>query len=456
MNIKKISKRKIFLFIGDIIIIILSFNFSFFIRLGASLFHIRNFYEGISLTLLVLLIFLLSFYIFGLYNINENFGSIRFLNLVLISLFSASLISFLLFYAFPFILGRGLFLISLSLIGVQVIVWRLIFSLFFRMAVPQRNVLLIGEGKTITAINSVLEKNPDYKIVGILTTKRKKEQDFTFGLHRNGPSLVELANKHKINDIVVAVDLIRNKRLNRDIINCRLKGINVYDMPTFYEHLMDKLPVSLLKESWFFYCDGFEKLGSSIYKRSKRILDVAFSFFMLLISLPLMILIILLIKITSRGHVLYTQERLGEHMKPFKMLKFRTMVKDAEKMEPKWAEENDSRITAVGRILRKVRLDELPQFINILKGEMSLIGPRPEREYFVKRLMKEIPYYSLRFAVKPGLTGWAQVNYRYGATLEDGLEKLRYELYYIKNMSLFMDLRILLKTLRVMMFGLGR
>ncbi|MHA1380640.1 MAG: nucleoside-diphosphate sugar epimerase/dehydratase, partial [Candidatus Helarchaeota archaeon] len=296
MNIRKISKRKVFLLIGDIIIIILSFNFSFFIRLGKSLFHLRNLYEGISLTFLVLVIFLLSFYIFGLYNINENFRSIRFLNLVLISLFSASLISFLLFYAFPFILGRGLFLISLFFIGAQAIVWRLIFSFFFRMAVPQRNVLLVGEGKAITAINSLLEKNPDYKVIGILTTKRKKEEGFDFSLHRNIPSLEELANKHKINDIVVAVDLARNKRLNRAIINCRLKGINVYDMATFYEHLMDKLPVSLLKESWFFYCDGFEKLGNTVYKRFKRIADFTLSFLLLLISLPLIVLIILLIK----------------------------------------------------------------------------------------------------------------------------------------------------------------
>jgi lipopolysaccharide/colanic/teichoic acid biosynthesis glycosyltransferase len=162
------------------------------------------------------------------------------------------------------------------------------------------------------------------------------------------------------------------------------------------------------------------------------------------------------IKLNSKGPVFYVQERVGEDHKLFRLFKFRTMVVDAEKGEPKWAEENDPRVTKVGKILRKVRLDEWPQLLNVIRGEMSLVGPRPEREYFIRKLEETIPFYSMRFSVKPGLTGWAQVNYPYGSSVEDALEKLQYDLYYIKNMSLLLDFRILLKTARTVLFWRGR
>lgn len=450
MTTKRISKRKLLLFFGDIIIIFAAINLASYIRIS-SLFSFKKF----LISFLIIVIYILSFYIFDFYNTKSKFTTIRFLLQFIGGLTLASLLITLFFLIFPFFFGRGIFFISFILIAFLTFTWRILFSLLFRIAVSSRNILIIGESKEAQSIRFLIKDNPEYKFLGFIASESRKSPN-KMKILGNSHSIERVVKDYEISDIVLAIDPRVKKELEKALVNCRIKGINIYDIPTFYENLMDKLPITQIRESWFLYCKGFEKLGSAVYKKFKRIMDLTSSFLLLIISLPLVTLIILLIKITSRGPVLYTQERLGEHMKPFKMLKFRTMVKDAEKREPKWAEENDSRVTKIGKILRKVRLDELPQFINIMRGEMSLIGPRPEREYFVKKLMKEIPYYSLRFAVKPGLTGWAQVNYRYGATVEDALEKLRYELYYIKNMSLFMDLRILLKTLRVMLFGLGR
>lgn len=185
-------------------------------------------------------------------------------------------------------------------------------------------------------------------------------------------------------------------------------------------------------------------------------MDIAFSLVLLLILFPILLIVAILVKITSEGPVFYQQIRTGEHGVPFAILKFRTMVKDAEKLGVKWAEKDDPRITKIGRFLRKTRLDELPQLINILRGDMSFIGPRPERPEFDETLSTSIPYWRLRYLVKPGLTGWAQVNFDYGASIEDSQEKLKYDLYYIKNFSFYLDLKIVFKTLQVVVFGKGR
>jgi exopolysaccharide biosynthesis polyprenyl glycosylphosphotransferase len=215
------------------------------------------------------------------------------------------------------------------------------------------------------------------------------------------------------------------------------------------------LPIKLLEDEWFLICPGFEKVGDGFYSKVKRIVDVAISTILLIITSPLFLIIPIIIKISSRGPIFYVQERSGLDEKRFKLIKFRTMVNNAEENGPQWASENDPRVTRVGKILRKLRLDELPQLINVLKGDMSLIGPRPERDNFIRELKTKIRYYSLRFYVKPGITGWAQINYRYGASLEDAIEKLAYDLYYIKNMSLLLDISIILKTIRVVLLGHG-
>jgi len=411
--------------------------------------------KGIVIILLTLAIYLISFYIFDFYNTREKFRGIQFLANVTGSLILVSIISIGFFYAFPFMLGRGAFLISLILIGILTANWRLFYSFFFRLSSATKVVLIIGKGKPAKAIYLLIKKIPDYKVIDFIADTSKKKGLLKKKILENPIFLKKIINDYNIDDIVVT-ESIRSKQLNKILINCKMNGINIWDIPTFYEHFIDKLPVHYIKENWFLFNDGFDKLGSNIHRRLKRAIDLLISIAFLIIAFPIGIIISIAIALNSKGPVFYIQERVGENQKLFNLFKFRTMLSDAEKGNPVWAEENDSRKTSIGKILRKTRMDELPQLINIIKGNMSLIGPRPEREFFVKILTENIPFYSLRFSVKPGLTGWAQVIYKYGASEKDALEKLQYELYYIKNMSLFLDLKILLKTIRIVLFGMGR
>ena len=237
-------------------------------------------------------------------------------------------------------------------------------------------------------------------------------------------------------------------------MRCRVEGIDVIEGNSFYEMLTGKLIVEQIPPSWFIFSDGFHK--SRTKRFLKRSSDLILSFVLLICICPLMLLVAILIKLDSSGPVIFSQERVGEKHKSYLVKKFRSMVVDAEKRSgPVWAQDDDPRITRVGRFIRKTRIDEIPQFWNVFKGEMSFVGPRPEREYFVNDLEKKIPYYRERFTVKPGITGWAQINYRYGATIEDAIEKLNYDMFYIKNMSIWMDLMIVLRTIKIVLFGWG-
>ena len=456
MPIKRISSRKLFLFLGDILIIILSINLAFVIRLKEPTISNLGLNKGLFTISLMLAIFLTSFYIFNFYNPRENFRSIRFLANVAGSAILVSLISIGLFYAFPYMIGRGVFLISMILIEILIVTWRLLYPSFFRLTLPIKEVLIVGKSKPAEEIYLLLKKNPEYKVIGIMGDTSEKKIVLGKETLEGALSLEKMVNDYDVDDIIVTAEPIRNKQLNKSLINCKMRGINIWDVPTFYEHFINKLPVQYIKDRWFLYAAGFEKLGSNIYSRLKRAIDLVITSIILIITFPLGIITAFAIKLNSRGPIFFVQERVGESQKQFNLFKFRTMVSDAEKGDPMWAEENDPRVTGVGKILRKTRFDELPQLINVLKGEMSLIGPRPEREFFVKKLTQKIPFYSLRFSVKPGLTGWAQVSYKYGASEEEALEKLQYELYYVKNMSLLLDIRILLKTIRIVLFGMGR
>jgi len=238
------------------------------------------------------------------------------------------------------------------------------------------------------------------------------------------------------------------------LLDCKLKGVTVEEGATFQERLEGKVPLEHLKPSWVVFSDGFKSLRSR--KTSKRICDVTFSSLMLIALAPLMLITAILIKLDSKGPVIFSQTRVGEHEKEFQVFKFRSMKQDAEAATgPVWANADDNRVTRLGKFIRKTRIDELPQLINVIKGDMSFVGPRPERPYFVEQLKKEIPYFEMRTVVKPGLTGWTQIKYAYGATVEDAIEKLQYDIYYIKHMSLFFDLMIILGTIKVVLTGQG-
>jgi exopolysaccharide biosynthesis polyprenyl glycosylphosphotransferase len=256
--------------------------------------------------------------------------------------------------------------------------------------------------------------------------------------------------------VIVASEEPLPDRVINLLMSRRLRGMRVLDLTDFYENFLSKVPILHLQDGWFALSHGFDLLHHNVELRIKRIMDVVFALVLFVVLLPLMALIALLVRIDSPGPIIYSQTRTGLNGREFRVHKFRTMVRDAERLGVQWAAQNDPRVTRIGGVLRRMRLDELPQLWNVLLGEMSFIGPRPERPDFNRKLELEIPYYDLRHLVKPGITGWAQVMYSYGASVEDAREKLQYDLYYIKNYSIALDIFIVFKTVRVMLFGRGR
>jgi sugar transferase (PEP-CTERM system associated) len=240
----------------------------------------------------------------------------------------------------------------------------------------------------------------------------------------------------------------------RELLDCKLAGIRVFDITTYFERMLGQIRIDYVNAGWLIFGDGFNQ---GLYRTLvKRAFDIVCSTVLILVSAIVMVLTAIAIKLESRGPVFYRQERVGANGKTFKVTKFRSMRTDAEKDgKPVWAAAQDSRVTRIGAIIRRTRIDELPQLFNVLKGEMSLVGPRPERPYFVEQLKQEIPYYSVRHSIKPGVTGWAQVKYQYGSTVEDSAEKLQYDLYYVKNHSLFLDFVVLFETVGVVLTGKG-
>jgi len=240
------------------------------------------------------------------------------------------------------------------------------------------------------------------------------------------------------------------------LVRARLQGIKIFSATDFFEKIVQRLPAQELEDQWFVFSTGFDLVDKDISFKIKRMIDIILALFGLILTFPVMIIVALAIKLTDGGPVIFSQLRTGTIGKPYRLYKFRSMVVDAESSGPQWAVENDHRITTVGRFLRNLRLDELPQLWNVLQGSMSLVGPRPERPEFTRELEARIPYYDMRYVVKPGITGWAQVRFPYGASVEDAEQKLAFDLYYIKNYSLTLDLYILLRTIRIVVTAGGR
>jgi sugar transferase (PEP-CTERM system associated) len=252
----------------------------------------------------------------------------------------------------------------------------------------------------------------------------------------------------------VALDEKRGVFPFNELLACKMKGVNIIDGQSFYERITGKLLVEKMPPSWLIFSDGFVK--SRFTRATKRVLGLSLSAFLLFVLFPLFLVVAAAVKLTSRGPSLFSQERVGEFGKPFTLYKFRSMRVDAEEETgPVWATEDDPRITRVGKIIRKLRVDELPQLWNVFRGDMSFVGPRPERRYFVEQLKEKVPYYNERFSVKPGVTGWAQIKYPYGASEKDALEKLKFDLYYIKNMSMVFDIAVVFHTIKIVLLGRG-
>lgn len=353
-------------------------------------------------------------------------------------------IGFLVMVAFPvFRMGwkEALLLTGLTFMGI--VAWRRFVVLRLPFVGWKRRTLILGTFQISRIFEELNKFRHNIRIHGVVDARKLKEFD-----------LVDYAIEQGIHSIVISLKDRRGTLPIHNILACKMHGIDVMEWATFYEKNTNKIDIMNINPSHLILGDGFHRNRLTVV--IKGVMDRVLSLVGLLLFLPFGLVIALLIRLESPGPVFYSQERVGLNGRPFKILKFRSMVADAEKgLSPQWASQNDPRITRIGAFLRKTRLDEVPQLINILKGEMSFVGPRPERPFFVAELEKAIPFYSLRHVTKPGLSGWAQIRYRYGATVEDAARKLEYDLYYIKNLSIFLDLMIFMETIQVILFGKG-
>jgi len=323
---------------------------------------------------------------------------------------------------------------------------------------PPHRVLVLGTGPEAQMVESSLAvaNAPGLELVGFYPLEKVATRSIASGhIVSNHLSLEETVKHLRIDEIIVAVREQRGGVLPlRALLECRLGGVQVTNLPRFFERVHQRVPIDSLKASWLIYGNGFRQ--SWLRAIVKRAFDIVVAAVLLPIALPLMVVFACLICLEDGAPIIYRQERVGRRGQIFTLLKFRSMTKDAEKNgEASWASINDARATAIGRVMRRARIDELPQLINVLKGEMSFVGPRPERQPFVAMLTEQIPFYAVRHSVKPGITGWAQVRYTYGGNVEESAKKLEYDLYYVKNHSLLLDILILLRTVRVVLLAEG-
>lgn len=312
-------------------------------------------------------------------------------------------------------------------------------------------LLIIGSGPIAGLLKETLSDDPSF---GYRVLHFQWDPTDPDAVGKQRERMTEAVSKYKIKKVIVALNDRRGSLPVESLLHLRVQGVEILEAISFYEKISGKILVPYLKPSNLIFSEGFKRFN--LIRISKRAMDLVLAFIGLALALPLFLLLPIWIKLDSRGPVFFRQERVGEQGRPFILMKFRSMRLDAEAVSgPVWASKNDPRVTRLGKILRALRLDELPQLINVLRGEMSFVGPRPERPVFVELLRRNIPYYDLRFTVKPGLTGWAQVKYHYGSTEEDAVEKLQYDLYYAKHLSLFFDLTIVIETIKVVLTSQG-
>jgi sugar transferase (PEP-CTERM system associated) len=416
-------------------------------------------YEYLILkTLLIVGCVQLSLYYFDLYDLKVFRSNIELGIRLLQSLGVSSILLAALYYLFPFlIIGRGIFLISLGFMGAVIVAWRVIYNNILKTRHLDQKIMIVGSGLLAKNIAEEIVERVDtgFKVIGFITEnpERVGEKLVNPSIIGDQTQILDIAKREKVDRIIVALEERRGKFPDVQLLECKMRGIAVEEGIEFYEHLTGRLQVESIRPSFLIFSDGFKK--SKLTMWMKRVIEFTLSLIGLILLSPLILIISILIKIDSRGPVFYRQERVGRRGKIFKLLKFRSMVENAETNGPVWAQQDDKRVTRVGRWIRKGRLDEVPQMFNVLKGDVSFVGPRPERPYFVDQLRKEIPFYDQRLSVKPGVTGWAQIKYPYGASKEDALEKLKYDLYYIKNLSPLFDLLIIFETIKVVLFAKG-
>ncbi|MGH9325227.1 MAG: TIGR03013 family XrtA/PEP-CTERM system glycosyltransferase [Terriglobia bacterium] len=445
--------RTIVLVFGEILIVCASFVAGALIRLGPNSMLVLGYEDGIYKVLALAGVAVLCFYYFDLYDSQRvSSRSETFFRLLIVlgvlSLFLAAIC-----YLFPgFLLGNDVLLQGIVILTLALLGWRWVYSWLISQSFLRERVYVLGSGDRAKRLVDALRARPDLGLEvvgwagavgnGSLTREQLASQ------------LLALQAKNAVDHIIVAMSDGRGKMPVRELLDLRLSGVKVDNATGLLEKISGMIEVHELQPSWLLFSEGFRL--NYLFLALRRVLSFTIAAVGLAISLPLIPLIALAVKLSSSGPVFYRQSRVGAHGRVFTCYKFRTMRADAEAdTGATWAADDDPRITAVGHLLRHLRLDEIPQMWNVLNGDMGFIGPRPERPEFVKQLSEDIPYYNLRHIIRPGITGWAQIRYKYGNSIDDARQKLQYDLFYIKNMSFGLDFWILVHTLKVILLGRG-
>src|SRR5690349_10630163 len=460
MKSSRLKTRTLLLLLVEAMLLLGGEVIAVYARVGAidaenALIARNGFYKAGLATLFCLT----AFYFFDLY----DFVVMRDRRELVLRLFQALGLAWvalaLTFYALPqTTIGRGVTLISLPLTLSLMVAWRVSIHWFLGHPELGERILILGSGPFAVEIakETLQRKDAGYRVIGFVDNDpnlvgKSLINPKVIGLTSD---LIKLVRTENIDRLVVAISDRRGQFPTQELLKLSLSGdVTIEESASFYERLTGRVLLDLIRPSWLIFSSRGRRarINEIIRSRMHRVIALVGA----ILSVPIAIVAAILIKLDSRGPVLYRQDRVGKNGRPFKLMKFRSMRTDAEKDGPVWAKTDDERMTRVGRIIRKIRVDEIPQFWNILRGDMNFVGPRPERPHFVAQLAQEIPYYERRHLIAPGLTGWAQINYPYGASIEDAKQKLQYDLYYMKNQCLALDATIMFETVKTILFGKG-
>ena len=455
-----ITRRSLVLVAFETVLIVLAVALGAFLRLGGDAWALLFQEHGIQKALLIAFVCQVCLYYSDLYELKVA-SDRRELFVGIVQALGATsfLLAAIYFWSPGVVIGRGVFMASSVLVVAFVAGWRLVFEWLSRRIAPRERLLLVGTGTAAVNLSRELfqrRQELGVEIVGFVDPDPARVgapviNPGVIGTVEDIPSIVRARG---VDRVVVSLADARGKLPMDKLLEMKLDGVSFDHLASVYEDLTGKIAVENLRPSWLIFSSGFKK--SRLVRSAKRLTDLTAAAIGLMLAAPIMAIVAIAVKLTSNGPAVYRQQRVGQHGRVFTVLKFRSMREDAEAgTGAVWAAKNDNRVTPIGRFLRKSRLDELPQLLNVLKGDMSLVGPRPERPEFVKQLTGQIPFYGQRHVLRPGLTGWAQVRYTYGSSVEDAMEKLQYDLFYIKHLSIPFDLFIIFSTMKTVILRRG-
>lgn len=471
-------QRQLFLLLGDVLLIVLATWMAFFVRFGHFSYTLHDVTQVSILSVGVYLTFIYIFDLYG-FHVHKSYED-SVLRYSMVALLAAIPLVFCScscscsWYLPEWSHRRDLWFIQAIFIFTLTFLWRSFYLPYALRPTGQKKekVLILGAEKVGHLFYEGIQKaNMPFQVMGFLDDNPLddnllNDNSILLGRSMSGAAsgaavlgttsqMFEIGQKIGVKTAVIGITHENRPELIHKMLEAKLKGWNIRDIVKDYERSTGRVPVQYIHDEWFLSAEGFYLLKVSILQKFKRLTDIAFAVSLLILSSPILLITALAIHLDSPGPAIFRQVRVGKDGNPFELLKLRSMRLDAEESGAVWAQKNDGRVTRVGRLIRFLRIDEIPQMINVLRGEMSLIGPRPERPEFVSQLESRIPYYSVRHCIKPGITGWAQIRYPYGSSFEDALHKLEYDLYYIKNMTPLLDIKIFLKTIGVILFGQG-